>query len=169
MDILIPFLIILLLILLNGLFVAAEFAIIGVRPSRVEQLAQEGNRTAIAIRNTLREPGKQDRYIATAQLGITLASLGLGMYGEPAIAHLLEGPLHDWFGLEGAIVHTISFIVALTFMTYLHVVIGEMVPKSIALQAAERTVIVLATPMALMQRLFSVVITILNKIGLLVL
>ncbi len=169
MEILVPFLIILLLILLNGLFVAAEFAIIGVRPSRVEQLAQEGNRTAIGIRTTLREPGKQDRYIATAQLGITLASLGLGMYGEPAIAHLLEGPLHDWFGLEGAIVHTISFLVALTFMTYLHVVIGEMVPKSIALQAAERTVIVLAAPMALMQSLFSVAITILNKIGLVVL
>ncbi|MGB0384682.1 MAG: hemolysin family protein [Ardenticatenaceae bacterium] len=166
MDLFISFLIIALLILLNAIFVAAEFAIIGVRPSRIEQLAQEGNRTAIGIREVVRTPAKQDRYIATAQLGITLASLGLGMYGEPVIAHLIEGPLHDWFGLEGAIVHTISFIIALSIMTYFHVVIGEMVPKSIALQDAERTVLVLATPMAFMQRLFSFAVTGLNQIGL---
>lgn len=169
MELLLSFFIIALLILLNGLFVAAEFGIIGVRPSRVEQLAQEGNRTAIGIRQIIRTPGKQDRYIATAQLGITLASLGLGMYGEPVIAHLIEVPLHDWFGLEGAIVHTISFIIALTIMTYLHVVLGEMVPKSIALQNAEGTVLMLATPMAIMQRIFSVGITLLNGIGLIVL
>jgi CBS domain containing-hemolysin-like protein len=169
MELLLSFFIIALLILLNGLFVAAEFGIIGVRPSRVEQLAQEGNRTAIGIRQIIRTPGKQDRYIATAQLGITLASLGLGMYGEPVIAHLIELPLHDWFGLEGAIVHTISFIIALTIMTYLHVVLGEMVPKSIALQNAAGTVLMLATPMAIMQRIFSLGITLLNGIGLIVL
>ncbi|MBA3533926.1 MAG: HlyC/CorC family transporter [Ardenticatenales bacterium] len=169
MELLVSFLIIALLLLLNALFVAAEFAIIGVRPSRVEQLAQEGNRTAIGIREVVRTPGKQDRYIATAQLGITLASLGLGMYGEPVIAHILEGPLHDQFGLSGTIVHTISFIVALSIMTYLHVVIGEMVPKSLALQNAERTVLLLALPMAIMQTIFSWAITILNKIGLFVL
>lgn len=169
MELLFSFFIIALLIFLNGLFVAAEFGIIGVRPSRVEQLAQEGNRTAIGVRQVIRTPGKQDRYIATAQLGITLASLGLGMYGEPVIAHLIEVPLHDWFGLEGAIVHTISFIIALTIMTYLHVVLGEMVPKSIALQNAEGTVLALATPMAIMQRIFSLGITILNGIGLMVL
>ena len=169
MELLFSFFIIALLIFLNGLFVAAEFGIIGVRPSRVEQLAQEGNRTAIGIRKIIRSPGKQDRYIATAQLGITLASLGLGMYGEPVIAHQIEVPLHDWFGLEGAIVHTISFIIALTIMTYLHVVLGEMVPKSIAIQNAEGTVLVLATPMAIMQRIFSLGITVLNGIGLMVL
>ncbi len=169
MELIVPFLIITLLILINGLFVAAEFAIIGVRPSRVEQLVQEGNRTAIGIRDVVRNPGKQDRYIATAQLGITIASLGLGMYGEPAIAHLLEEPLHNWFGLEGTIIHTISFIIGLALMTYLHVVIGEMVPKSLALQAADRMVIALAPIMQVMQTLFYPAITILNKIGLLVL
>lgn len=168
-ELIIPFSIITLLILLNGLFVAAEFAIIGVRPSRVEQLVQEGNRTAIGIREVVRTPAKQDRYIATAQLGISLASVGLGMYGEPVIAHLIEPALHDWFGLEGAIVHTISFAIALGIMTYLHVVIGEMVPKSIALQYAERTVIALAAPMGFMQRLFSFAITALNYLGLLTL
>ena len=78
-------------------------------------------------------------YRSTEQLGITLASLGLGMYAEPAIAHLIEEPLHDWFGLEGTIVHTISFIIALTIITYLHVVFGEMVPKSLALPSSRST------------------------------
>ena len=164
-QIVIPFLIIILLVLLNGLFVAAEFAIIGVRPSRVEQLAGEGNRTASRIVEIIRDPRRTDRYIATAQLGITLASLGLGMYAEPAIAHLIEEPLHSWFGLEGAIVHTISFIVALSLVTYLHVVVGEMVPKSLALQSAERTVLVLSAPMSLAGRLFSLPVTVLNGIG----
>jgi CBS domain containing-hemolysin-like protein len=165
MEIAIPFIIILLLVLLNGIFVAAEFAIIGVRPTRVTHLAQSGNRVAQRLLNTLEDRAKVDRYIASAQLGITLASLGLGMYGEPAIAHLLEGPLFDWFGLEGNAAHTVSFIIGLGLVTYLHVVVGEMMPKSLALQFAERTVLALATPMALMQKLFNIPITILNGIG----
>ncbi|NIV28762.1 MAG: DUF21 domain-containing protein, partial [Anaerolineae bacterium] len=134
MIIIVPFVIIALLIAANGLFVAAEFAIIGARPSRIEQLARDGNRPARWVSEVLHDRNRVDRYIATAQLGITLASVGLGMYAEPAIAHLIEEPLHDWFGLEGAIVHTISFIIALAGITYLHVVLGEMVPKSLALQ-----------------------------------
>lgn len=161
--------IIMLLIALNGIYVAAEFAIIGVRPSRVEQLAQGGNRTAIGIRETIKAAPKRDRYIATAQLGISLASLGLGMYGEPAIAHLLEQPLHDWFGLEGDIVHTITFIIALAFMTYLHVVVGEMVPKSLALQNAERVVLALAVPMQISNWLFHYAVSFLNWLGLMIL
>ena len=169
MALLVPSLIILLLVLLNGLFVAAEFAIIGVRQTRMAQLAEQGNPVARRLLKIIDNRGQVDRYIATAQLGITLASLGLGMYGEPAIAHLLEEPLHDWFGLEGGAVHTVSFIIGLGLITYLHVVIGEMVPKSLALQYAERTVMVLARPMALMQTIFSVPITVLNAIGLRVL
>lgn len=165
MELLVPFVIILLLVLLNGMFVAAEFAIIGVRPTRITQLAKEGSLVAQRLLKTLDDRAQVDRYIASAQLGITLASLGLGMYGEPAIAHLLEGPLRDWFGLEGAIVHTISFVIGLSLITYLHVVVGEMVPKSLALQFAERTVFALARPMALMQTLFSIPITVLNQIG----
>jgi CBS domain containing-hemolysin-like protein len=162
----IPFIVIALLILINGLFVAAEFAIIGVRPTRIEQLAQDGNRAARSVRDILSDRRKTDRYIAAAQLGITLASLGLGMYAEPAIAHLIENPLHDWFGLQGAIVHTISFLIALAIITYLHVVFGEMVPKSLALQSSERTVLLLTAPMRVAGKLFSIPITILNSIGL---
>jgi CBS domain containing-hemolysin-like protein len=165
MALLVPLVIILVLVLLNGLFVAAEFAIIGVRPTRIAQLAESGNAVARRLSTTLQDRAKVDRYIASAQLGITLASLGLGMYGEPAIAHLLEGPLHDWFGLEGAPAHTVSFIIGLSLVTYLHVVIGEMIPKSLALQSAERTVLALATPMSIMQKLFSIPITVLNGIG----
>jgi CBS domain containing-hemolysin-like protein len=166
MPVLFSFIVIATLILINGLFVAAEFAIIGVRPTRVEQRAAEGNRAARWVRGVLADRRKTDRYIATAQLGITLASLGLGMYAEPAIAHLIEDPLHDWFGLEGAIVHTISFVFALAVVTYLHVVVGEMVPKSLALQKTERTAFTLATPMRLVGKLFSIPVTLLNRIGL---
>jgi CBS domain containing-hemolysin-like protein len=166
MAVLVSFIIIAILILINGLFVAAEFAIIGVRPTRVEQLAAGGNRAAGWVQSVLDDRRKVDRYIATAQLGITLASLGLGMYAEPAIAHLIENPLHDWFGLEGTIVHTISFILALAVITYLHVVVGEMVPKSLALRNAEGTVLTLANPMRLIGKLFSIPVTVLNQIGL---
>ena len=145
---------------------AAEFAIIGVRSTRIEQVAAGGNRTARWVLGILTDRDKTDRYIATAQLGITLASLGLGMYAEPAIAHLIEDPLHDWFGLEGTIVHTISFILSLALITYLHVVLGEMVPKSLALQNAEGTVLTLATPMRTIGKLFSLPVTVLNQIGL---
>jgi CBS domain containing-hemolysin-like protein len=169
MDSLFPFLVIVVLVLLNGFFVAAEFSIIGVRRSRMEQLAEDGNQTAAWVGRVLADSRKTDRWIATAQLGITLASLGLGMYAEPAIAHLIEGPLHDWFGLEGAIVHTISFLVALSIITYLHVVVGEMVPKSLALQKPEGSVLSLTRSMRLIQRLFSIPVTVLNSIGLLLL
>jgi len=157
------------LIALNGFFVAAEFAIIGVRRSRMEQLAEEGNRTARWVRGVLVDSRRTDRWIATAQLGITLASLGLGMYGEPAIAHVIEDPLHEWFGLNDAIVHTISFLFALSLITYLHVVVGEMVPKSLALQKPEGVVLSLTPYMRLSGRIFSIPVTVLNQIGLLLL
>lgn len=169
MALLLPFIVIAVLILLNGFYVAAEFAIIGVRRSRMEKLSEDGNRTAGWVRSILIDRMKTDRWIATAQLGITLASLGLGMYGEPAIAHFIEPPLHDWFGLTDAIVHTVGFLFALSLITYLHVVIGEMVPKSLALQKPEQTVLSLTQFMRLSGRAFSVPVTVLNRIGLLVL
>lgn len=166
MTTLLAFVVIAFLILINGLFVAAEFAIIGVRPSRIEQLVREGNRAARWVRQIISDRTKTDAYIATAQLGITLASVGLGMYAEPAIAHLVEGPLARWFGLGGEAVHTVAFLLALTAITYLHVVIGEMVPKSLALQNAERSVLLLTTPMRVMGRIFGPAVKALNRIGL---
>jgi CBS domain containing-hemolysin-like protein len=166
MDLIIPFLVIVFLILVNGLFVAAEFAIIGVRPSRIKQLSEEGNAVARSVHKILHQPGSADRYIATAQMGITLASLGLGMYAEPSIAHLIETPLQEWFGLQGAVVHSIAFVIALSIITYLHVVIGEMVPKSIALQNSEGAVLALNGPMSLAGKIFWIPVTFLNQVGL---
>ncbi|GAB4468733.1 MAG: hemolysin family protein [Anaerolineae bacterium] len=165
MNLIFSLLVIFGLILINGLFVAAEFAIIGVRPSRIEQLEAEGNRMAAWVHEVLSDRRKTDRYVATAQLGITLASLGLGMYGEPVIAHLIEDPLHR-LGMQESGIHGISFISALTLITYLHVVLGEMVPKSISLQNAERAVLFLASPMGVVERIFSIPVSILNLIGL---
>jgi len=166
MAALLAFGVIFVLVLINGLFVAAEFAIIGVRPSRIEQLAREGNRAAGWVREVVSDRNRTDSYIATAQLGITLASLGLGMYAEPAIAHLVEGPLLRWFGLGESAIHTTSFLLALGLVTYLHIVVGEMVPKSLALQNAERTVLALTNPMRVMGRVFGPAVKALNRIGL---
>jgi CBS domain containing-hemolysin-like protein len=147
--------------------VAAEFAIIGVRPSRIEELASDGNKRARRILKILHSNREQDRYIATAQLGITVASLGLGMYGEPQIAHFLEPLLERLLGeaLTPALLHTISFVVGLGFVTYLHVVLGEMVPKSVALLSAERAVLWLNGPMNLAQAILSPAVRLLNGIG----
>lgn len=165
MGVLVPLLIILFLVLVNGVFVAAEFAFIGVRRSRMEQLAAEGNATAALVNDIVSHPGRLDRYIATAQLGITIASLGLGMYGEPNIAHHIDYALHHWVGLDAGYVTTIGFIAGLGFVTYLHIVLGEMVPKSLALQNTERAVLLLVRPISFVQRVFSFAVTALNGIG----
>lgn len=160
-----PLVIIGFLIAVNGLYVAAEFAIIGSRPSQVETLADEGDPQAEKLLEILVEPEKQDRYIATAQLGITIASLGLGMYAEPAIAHLIEPYLEQWFNLTGDSVHTVSYILVLSLLTYLHMVIGEMVPKAIALSNASSTAIALSGPMRLSQLILAPLVGTLNAIG----
>lgn len=166
-TLIVPLIIIFLLVLLNGLYVAAEFSLIGVRPSRIDQLAEEGAGKARQVKEILDSPNKQDGYIATAQLGITIASLGLGMYGEPAVAHFIEPYLERLVGTEPtpAIVHTIASVLALGTLTYLHIVIGEMVPKSLALAAAERTVMTIFQPMRLSQTVLSWPVRILNNIG----
>ena len=113
---LLPLAIIAVLVLINGFFVAAEFAIIGVRPSEVEQMAQQGVGEADKVQDILNSNKRQDQYIATAQLGITIASLGLGMYGEPRIAEFIEPYLSYVFNenLSEALIHTISSIIALS-------------------------------------------------------
>lgn len=166
MSLLLPALIVLFLVGLNGLFVAAEFAILGVRTARVEQLVEAGNRRAARVRRTIADRQAMDRYFATAQIGITVASLGLGMYAEPVIAGFIEGPLHDWFGLEGASIHTVSFALSLSLITYLHVVLGEMIPKSLALQRSEWLALLVAWPMTVLEKLLALPISVLNGIGL---
>lgn len=164
--ILIPLIIILFLVLLNGLYVSAEFSIIGVRHTQLEQMIEEGDKRAHSILDIVSSRFQQDRYIATAQLGITLASLGLAMYGEPHIAHFLESYLARlWFEPSSELVETLGYIIALGLLTYLHVVLGEMVPKSLALADAPKTSLRLYQPMKLSQTILHYPVQILNIIG----
>ena len=156
------------LILLNGLFVAAEFAIVGAPKAAIDRRAGAGQRVAKIVQSVLRDPTKQDRYIATAQLGITLASLGLGMYGE----HVLAGAIYHRLGDSGVAFlasHTFASVAAVGVLTYFHIVIGEMIPKSLALQRAERMSIWITPPMLWTKNLLYPFVVGLNGLGNLVL
>ena len=137
-----------LLILTNGFFVAAEFAIVKVRQTRLQELADAGSSRA---RTALRVLKKLDLFLSTTQLGITLASLGLGWVGEPAIAHLIE-PAFARLGAAGLpAAHGIATAIAFTLITYLHTVIGELVPKYIAVAKPERIALWTAAPFFLFE------------------
>jgi CBS domain containing-hemolysin-like protein len=164
-TLLVPSLIILLLVVINGIFVAAEFAIIGVRDTQMEQMSDEGNMAAENVLQVLESRPRLDQYIATAQLGITLASLGLAMYGEPAIGHFVEPYLEATMGLRPETAGTVSYIAALSLLTYLHVVIGEMVPKSLALSNPSAMALSLDRFMRLVGGLFRLPVHLLNSIG----
>ncbi|MDI1240691.1 MAG: CNNM domain-containing protein, partial [bacterium] len=126
------------LVLANGFFVASEFALVAVRKSRIESVALEGDKAAIRLLGML---NNLNAYISATQLGITLSSLGLGWIGEPAVASLLD-PVLVWlagvsgFSLiaSGAVLHTISFAIAFSLITFLHIVFGELAPKTAALE-----------------------------------
>ena len=165
MDVVIPVSIMAFLILLNGIFVAAEFSLIVAPPTRLTQRAAAGSRLAAQVLAVLRDTGQQNRYLATAQIGITIVSLGLGMYGEHILADWLLIPLQQYTILADPIAHTIATVLAVAALTYLHVVLGEMVAKSLALQFPEATALRLILPMTLMQRIFSPVISLLNGLG----
>lgn len=119
----------------NAFFVGAEFALITARRTQIEPRAAEGSR---AGRLTLRAMERVSLMMAGAQLGITMCSLGLGAIGEPAVAHVLEVPLAA-LGISGALLHTIAFVIALAIVVFLHMVLGEMVPKNIAIAGPERS------------------------------
>jgi CBS domain containing-hemolysin-like protein len=132
------------LVLLNAFFVASEFALVKMRPTRLEQLVREGDARA---RLALRMSQRLDEYLSANQLGITLASLGLGWIGEPAIAHLIEpllAPLGAWSGISA---HGISIGIAFFVITSLHTVIGELAPKTLAIQRTERVTLMAARPL----------------------
>lgn len=127
----------------NAFFVGAEFALISARRTQIEPRVEEGSRAA---RWTLRGMENVSLMMAGAQLGITMCSLGLGAVGEPAVAHLLE-PLFAWTGLPDGLVHPISFAVALAIVVAFHMVLGEMVPKNIAIAGPERSALLLGPPL----------------------
>jgi CBS domain containing-hemolysin-like protein len=124
------------LVVLNGLFVAAEFALVSVRKTRIEELVKRGVKGARSVESAMH---KLDRSIAATQLGITLASIGLGFVGEPALANLLA-PLADFLpaGWRGTATHSLATVMAFLLITYLHVVFGELIPKALALEKADR-------------------------------
>ena len=140
---------VLLLVAANGFFVAAEFALVGVRASRIETLANQGSRSAKLLMQLLQN---LNAYLSACQLGITLASLALGWIGEPAIARLLDGPLA---GLSETWRHVIAIGIAFVIITSLHIVLGEQAPKLMGLARAEKVALAVALPMQLFYRVFS--------------
>jgi len=158
-------LVIAVLILLNAIFVAAEFAIVGAPRAAIDARAASKQPLARLVQSVLREPKRQDRYIATAQIGITVASLGLGMYGE----HVLAGWILELLGratwTQWLAAHGVASLVALAILTYFHIVLGEMVPKSLALRDAEQIVLWITPPMLWIQTLLLPLVVVLNSIG----
>jgi CBS domain containing-hemolysin-like protein len=148
----------LLLLAANAFFVAAEFALVSARRTSIEPRAQAGSRAATI---TLRAIENVSLMMAAAQLGITICSLGLGYLGEPVIAHVIEGPLES-VGVPGGFVHPIAFAIALSIVSFLHVVVGEMVPKNLALAAPDRAALALGPPLALVVRFMRPAIVALN-------
>jgi CBS domain containing-hemolysin-like protein len=148
-TILLKLLSVILLVAANGFFVAAEFALVGVRTSRIETLVAAGNRSAKRLMGLLQN---LNAYLSACQLGITLASLALGWVGEPAVARLLETPLS---GLSDTLRHGIAFAVAFSIITSLHIVIGEQAPKLVGLALAEKVALAIALPLELFYKVFS--------------
>jgi CBS domain containing-hemolysin-like protein len=163
--VLVPIGIILLLVLANGLFVAAEFAIVGAPRASIEHQASQGSRLAQRVARILATPQQQDRYIATTQIGISVASLGLGMYGEQVIANWIFRWLEPYNIERWITAHTIASIAALALLTYLHIVVGEMVPKALALQSAERTALFVSPLIRAIERTILPLVIALNGIG----
>lgn len=147
-----------LLIALTAFFVGAEFAVVKVRMSRIEQLIEEGNKKAILVKKVVSD---LDYYLSACQLGITVTALGLGWLGEPTVERLLH-PLFELLGVPDSVSLIISFVLAFSLVTFLHVVVGEMAPKSLALQFAERMTLLLAPPLYWFGKIMAPFIFLLN-------
>jgi CBS domain containing-hemolysin-like protein len=160
-----PIIIVALLVITNGVFVAAEFALISTPRALIDQLATKGHALARVMQGIMKDRVLQDRYIATAQLGITLASLGLGMYGEHKLADWLA-PQFEALGTGRFVAaDTVAMVVAIGLLTYVHIVLGEMVPKSIALQKSHQTAFLVAPFVILTQKGLYPLIVGLNSLG----
>lgn len=153
---------IIVLVLLNAFFVAAEFAMVKVRNSRLETLAQGGN---IRARFAQKITGNLNAYLSACQLGITLTSLGLGWLGEPAIAAFIGPVLKDWFQFNDVVIQTISFMIAFSLITTLHITLGEQFPKTYAIRQSENVTLWTAAPIIFFYKLMFPFIWLLNGIS----
>lgn len=143
---------------MTAFFVAAEFSIVKVRATRIDYLIESGNKKAVYVKDLL---NNLDGYLSACQLGITVTALGLGWLGEPTVMRLV-GPLFAELGLNDALVSVLSFAIAFFTITYLHVVIGELAPKTIAIQKAEAITFYLARPLGLLYKIMYPFIWLLN-------
>ncbi len=164
MTVLLKLAVVFVLVLANGFFVASEFALVTVRRSRIAALVAEGNRPA---RTVMRIIENLTAYISAFQLGITLASLALGWIGEDTLAHVLQPLLERTLPGAASTVaaHTIAIIIAFASITYLHIVVGELVPKTLALERAERLALAVALPIHIFYRVFKAPIMLLDRSG----
>lgn len=160
-PILFQLLLVIFLIAMNGFFVAAEFACVKIRPSRLETLIQEGSRQAKYAKKLT---DHLDASLSVTQLGITLASLGLGWVGEPAVATLIL-PITHAVGLDDVVGHTISLALAFSIITGMHIVLGELTPKTMAIQNVEKIMLNVALPMLVFQRVMYPFVWLLNHVA----
>lgn len=160
-PILFQLLLVIFLIAMNGFFVAAEFACVKIRPSRLETLIQEGSRQAKYAKKLT---DHLDASLSVTQLGITLASLGLGWVGEPAVATLIL-PITHAVGLDDVVGHTISLALAFSIITGMHIVLGELTPKTMAIQNVEKIMLNVALPMLIFQRVMYPFVWLLNHVA----
>lgn len=152
-----------LLVGINGFFVAAEFSLVSIRQTRVEQLVSEGNRLAKLILRAKTDP---NRYLSASQIGITLASLALGAVAEPTMASLMMWAFHAMHvGISDTVLHTFATATTFLIITYMHIVLGEFIPKALALNVTEKTILACVVPLELMALLFTPFITVLNTSG----
>jgi CBS domain containing-hemolysin-like protein len=158
-EITLNLLLVVFLVLLNGFFVAAEFSLVKVRQTRLAQLVSEGNKSAKYAQKVTQQ---LDAYLSACQLGITFASLGLGWVGEPAIAQLIVEPVFTAMEMPHYLVSPISFAIAFGIITFLHIVFGELAPKSLAIQKAESTSLWTAAPLMFFYKITYPLIWILN-------
>jgi CBS domain containing-hemolysin-like protein len=149
------------LVLVNGFFVGFEFAMVGSRRSRLEEMAAEGNRRARAALDASSDLTMQ---LAGAQLGVTMASLGIGAFGEPTLAHLVEGPL-EALPLPHGVVEPLGFVIGLGIVVFFHMVIGEVVPKNLALAGPERSLLLMAPLSRAYLRVFRPLVWLLQRLA----
>jgi len=150
-----------LLIALNGFFAAAEVALLSVRSSRLRQLAEEGQSGAQAALNLLANPA---RLLSVTQVGVTLSSLGLGWAGEETLFRIIQSFFHpDWGPTAASVVHGASLLVAFMAISYLHVVVGEVVPKNLAIATADRLAVTMAPALLVFYRISMAFVLVIEK------